>query len=79
MTDSQHQTKEKLDTAIAGLWEVKSSLIGLAGLFQTREEQGGTCIDTDALYGIGNNLKLIAHKVSDLEDIFAECLKENSF
>ena len=69
MAEFEHLTKEKLDVVIDNLWEVESSLNGLAGLFQTRENPGDACIDTDALYGIGHNLKLIANKVSTLEDI----------
>ena len=77
MDELEHPTKKKIDTVMEGLWEVKSSLHGLAGLFQTREEQGGTCIDTDTLYGIGNNLKLIASKVSCLEDGRCKYLKRD--
>ena len=69
MAEFEHLTKEKLDMIIDNLWEVESSLNGLAGLFQTRENPGDACIDTDALYGVGNNLKLIADRISVYEDI----------
>ena len=69
MAEFDHLTKEGLGQVQDKLWEIESSLTGMAALFRSKEEMGTSVFDTDELYGIGNLLKSISEKLAVQRDI----------
>ena len=69
MAEFEHLTKEALEQVQGRLWEIESSLNGMAALFRSKEGMETSVFDTDDLYGIGNLLKTISEKLAVQTDI----------
>ena len=69
MKEFEHLTEEKIEQVINGLWEVESSLQGLARLFQYKEEVGGVNFDSEEFFGVGQLLKVLSRQIETQEDI----------
>lgn len=63
-----HLNERILNKVKERLWEVNSSLKGIASLFQ-KESGYSVCIEADEFFGIGTFLKKQAEELSILEDI----------
>ena len=69
MAEFEYLTKEKIEHVSNRLWEVESSLRGLARLFQYKEDMGDVNFDPEEFFGVGQLLKVLAREVSIQEDI----------
>ena len=69
MAEFDHLTEKKMEHVTNRLWEIESSLQGLARLFQYKEDRGGVEFDTEEFFGIGQLLKVLGREISIQEDI----------
>ena len=67
MAEFEHLTKEKMEYVEQGLWEVESALNGLGAIFRSGKNE--LLPDEDEWFGIGQILKIFAHRISLLDDI----------
>ena len=69
MAEFDYLSEKKLAHVTNRLWEVESSLRGLARLFQYKEEIGVVDFDVEEFFGIGQLLTVLSREISVQEDI----------
>ena len=61
--------KKKIDTISCHLWQAESSLLGLAALLQN---QGGSDLSSDELFGIGQIIKRYVKELSEINEMIGD-------